>query len=85
MSPLVTNQVADLRANFDGKVIVVEDFGDTATVLIVPREWMLRAIRKARGESVAAEPVDDDDDWARVREPMLLTIDPAKVRGPKAS
>lgn len=85
MSPLVANQVAEMRAHFDGKVIVVEDFGNTATVLIVPREWMLREISKARGERVAAEPVEDEEDWARVREPMLLTIDPAKVREPRAN
>lgn len=85
MSPLVAHQVAEMRANFQGKVIVVEDYGHSATVLVVPQDWLLRQFRKVDGVTVGAEPVDEDDDWARVTEPVLVTIDPLRTKGPKAS
>lgn len=67
MSPLVAYRLEKARANFDGRIFVVEDRGDSVLVVIVPADW----------NPFATETDDNDSDWGRVTTPQLMLIDPA--------
>lgn len=68
MSPAVARRLMNARQNFNGRIEVVEDRGDTAIVMIIPANW-----------NPFAENDDDEGDWGKITEPTLMLIDPARA------